>query len=114
MKQYLKFTGKFTLVHVLTYLIVGGIAYPLLTKEFYVGDNPIFSSFMVTQNESELWNNVLKWIFPAQILRGILLASALYPFFETINTWNYLKRFLTISGLYIIIGFWARLPSTNP
>jgi hypothetical protein len=49
----------------------------------------------------------MKWILPAQILRGILLASVLYPFFETINTWNYLKRFLTISGLYIIIGFWA-------
>lgn len=107
MKKYLSFTGKFTFAHVLTYLIVGGIAYPLLTKEFYVGVNPIFSSFMVTQNEPELWNNVMRWIFPAQILRGILIASVLYPFFKTLNTWNYFERFLTISGLYIIIGFWA-------
>ena len=107
MKQYLKFTGKYTLAHVLTYLIVGGIAYPLSTKEFYVGDNPVFSTFMVTQNEPELWSNVIKWIIPAQILRGVLLASVLYPFFETINAWNYFKRFLTLSSLYLVIGFWA-------
>lgn len=107
MKKYLVFTGKVTLSHVVTYLIAGAFAYPLLTKEFYVGQNPVFASFMVTQNEPELWANVMKWIIPGQILRGILMATALFSFFDTINSWNYTKRFLSIFTLYIVFGFWA-------
>ena len=83
------------------------IAYPLLTKDFYIGENAVFSSFMVTQEDGELWNNVLVWILPGQLLRGILIGLAFYPFYSVLNSWTYQKRFLTIFSIYTIIGFWA-------
>ena len=58
------------------------IAYPLLTKDFYIGENAVFSSFMVTQEDGELWNNVLVWILPGQLLRGILIGLAFYRFIQ--------------------------------
>jgi hypothetical protein len=107
MKKYSVFTGKVILSHTVTYLIAGALAYPLLTKNFYVGANPVFASFMVTQNEPELWANVTRWIVPGQIFRGILMAAALFPFIEILNSWTFTKRFLSIFGLYVVFGFWA-------
>ena len=107
MRNYLGFVSKYSLAHVVTYMIVGALAYPLLTKEFYMGANPIFSSFMITENDKELWNTVLIWIIPGQILRGLLIGSVIFPFYRTLSEWNYRKRFLTLSGLYIVIGYWA-------
>ena len=36
---------KGTPVYVAAYLVSGGLAYQLLTKQFYVGDHPIFAGF---------------------------------------------------------------------
>ena len=93
--------------HVVTYLLVGTVAYSLLTQEFYEGANPIFATFMRTQAEPELWSHVLIWFIPAQILRGLLLAAVLYPFYKTLKKWNFWKRSLSIASLYIVLGFWA-------
>ena len=107
MKQLLPYLLKFATVHTITYWIVGAIAYPLINKEFYVGDNPVFSSFMVTQEDGELWSKVLVWILPGQLIRGILIGIAFYPFYPILNNWTYKNRFMTIASIYIIIGFWA-------
>lgn len=87
--------------------MVGAIAYPLITKPFYEGSNPIFASFMRTPADPELWSHVIKWFLPGQILRGFLIAIVLYPFFHILQKWSYLKRFLSISSLYLVLGFWA-------
>ena len=105
--QFLGFAGEFTAAHIMTYFIAGAIAYPLLTQEFYVGPNPIFKVFLRTEAEPELWGHVVTWFLPAQFLRGFLMAAALYPFFDTLMNWSFKKRFLSISGLYIVLGFWA-------
>jgi hypothetical protein len=42
-KQNASFIAKCTLIYALAYLIAGGIAYQLITKQFYVGDTPIFT-----------------------------------------------------------------------
>jgi hypothetical protein len=107
LRHFLTFAGKVTAAHIITYFIAGAIAYPLFTKEFYVGSNPIFKFFMRTEVEPELWGHVVTWFLPAQFLRGILMAAALYPFFHTLMSWSFSKRFLSISGLYIVLGFWA-------
>ncbi|MCJ7447201.1 MAG: hypothetical protein MUO72_05895 [Bacteroidales bacterium] len=62
---------------------------------------------MVTQSDTELWANVMKLILPGQLLRGILMASALYPFYEILCNWKYSKRFFTVTSIYVIFGFWA-------
>jgi hypothetical protein len=106
-RHFLIFASKVTAAHVITYLLAGTIAYPLLTKEFYVGPNPIFKLFMRTEVEPELWKHVATWFLPAQFLEGLLIAAALYPFFDTLLRWSFSKRFISISGLYIVLGFWA-------
>jgi hypothetical protein len=106
-RHFLTFASKVTAAHVITCLAAGAIAYPLLTKEFYVGSNPIFKIFLRTEVEPELWGHVAAWFLPAQFLEGLLIAAALYPFFETLMSWPFRKRFLTISGLYLVLGFWA-------
>ena len=106
-RHFLVFASKVTAAHVITYLVAGAIAYPLFTNEFYVGPNPIFKLFMRTEVEPELWGHVATWFLPAQFLEGLLIAAALYPFFDTLMIWSFRKRFLSISGLYLVLGFWA-------
>ena len=106
-KRFAIFTGKVTAAHVTTYFLAGAIAYPLLTKEFYVGPNPIFAAFMRTEAEPALWSHVVRWFLPAQILRGVLIAAVLYPLLDTLKVWSFGKRFLLIASLYLVFGFWA-------
>lgn len=105
--RFLSFSAKVNLAHVVTYLVVGAVAFQLLTKSFYEGSNPVFQSFMRTPAEPELWKHAMTWFIPGQVLRGVLIAIVLYPFFDTLQAWSRRKRFLTISGLYLVLGFWG-------
>jgi hypothetical protein len=107
MKQFFSFSGKLITAHVVTYWVIGGLAYYWITWQFYTGDNPVFSNFMVTQAEPVLWNKVMIWIFPGQILRGLIMAIALYPFFDVLCSWPFRKRWLVLTGIYLVLGFWA-------
>jgi hypothetical protein len=106
-KRFLSFAVKVTIAHVVSYFVVGAAAYQLLTKQFYEGSNPVFSTFMRTPAEPELWTHALTWFLPGQVLRGVLIAAVLYPFFDTLQAWGWGKRFLSISGLYLVLGYWA-------
>jgi hypothetical protein len=107
LKRFSIFASKFIVAHVTTYFVIGAIAYQLWTKQFYEGADPIFAKFMRTPSEPGPWQYVMKWFIPGQILRGILIAVALYPFFDTLIGWQWVKRFWVISGLYLILGYWA-------
>jgi hypothetical protein len=107
MKQFAIFAVKVIAFHVTTYFLAGAIAYPLLTKQFYVGPHPIFAVFMRTEAEPELWGHVVRWFLPAEILRGFLLTAVLYPLLDTLKAWLFVKRLLFIAGLYVVLGFWA-------
>ena len=107
MKNFLRFALTVILAHTVTYLIAGGIAYPLLTKPLYEGSDPVFTAFMRSPADPNLWQFVMKWFIPAQVLRGLLMAIALYPFYETLQEWSFGKRFLSLAGLYLIFGYWA-------
>ena len=106
-KRFAVFAGKVIAAHVTTYFLAGAVAYQLLTKEFYVGTHPIFATFMRTEGEPQLFSHVVRWFLPAQILRGLLIAAVLYPFFDTLKVWPFVKRWLVIGALYIVLGFWA-------
>ena len=105
--RFLTFAAKVTVAHVVSYFVVGAIAYPLLTKTFYEGNDPVFSTFMRTPAQPELWKHVMTWFLPGQVLRGLLIAAVLYPFSDALKAWRWCKRFLSISGLYLVLGFWA-------
>ena len=107
MKRFFVFTIKVIIAHVVTYFTIGAISYTFLTKQYYVGPNPIFSTFMRTQADPTLWRHVMVWFVPGQVLRGFLIALVLYFFFDTLMNWGFWKRYLSISSLYIVLGFWA-------
>src|SRR5262245_10959678 len=95
-RRFLSFAAKVTFAHVVSYFVIGAAAYPLLTKSFYEGSNPIFLTFMRTPAEPEVWKHVMTWFIPGQVLRGVLMATVLYPFFDTLKAWGWGKRFLSI------------------
>jgi hypothetical protein len=88
-------------------LVAGAAAYALLTRQFYEGPDPVFAAFMRTPSSPELWAFTMRWQLIGQVARGLLIAAALFPFVGTLIAWPYWKRFLSISGLYLVFGFWA-------
>jgi hypothetical protein len=107
LKRFGVFAGKVMAVHTVTYFVVGALAYQLLMKQFYTGPDPAFGAFMRTPDDATVWSHVVRWFLPAQLLRGLLISLVLYPFFETLLRWDFKRRFAAISGLYIVLGYWA-------
>ncbi len=107
MKKFTSFAVKVTVVQAITYIVAGIIAYPLFTRQFFEGPSPLLAPLLRLPSDPGLWGHVMRWMLPAQILRGILIAAALYPFLTTLQSWSYIKRFLSIASLYVVIGQWT-------
>lgn len=106
-RRFVDFALKVIIAHTVTYFIVGAITYQLPTKPLYVGEHAVMSTFMRTEAEPEIWRHVMIWFLPAQVMRGLSMAVALFPFLDALVGWNLAKRFLAIAGVYLIFGFWA-------
>jgi len=106
-KRFLIFFAKVIAAHVTTYFLAGAVFYPLLTKPYYEGPHPIFAVFLRTEADMGLFAHVVNWFLPAEILRGILIAAVLYPLYDILKAWPFLKRFLCVASLYLVLGFWA-------
>lgn len=73
------FSLRFIAVHTLTYAIFG-ILFMVLSNYFdYFQSDPLFHQVMKTSDALSV-----RLAIPAQILRGALLAFAIYPFREVI------------------------------
>jgi hypothetical protein len=94
---------KVTVVSVATYLVAGFLAYALLTKRFYVGENAIFAGFLRSEADPALWRHVMTWQFPILFARGFLIALALLPFRETLSSFAPAKRVLTLFVLFFVL-----------
>ena len=103
MKRYLLFVLFFTIAHILTYLVVGALAYQFLTKQFYQGEVPTFI-FMRTESEPQLWAHAMKWMIPGQLIRGIIMGLALLPFMAVLVRSSVLRRGLMISLIYFVFS----------
>ena len=110
MKKIAIFTLVFAAIHIITYFLVGGLAYQLITKQFYEGETPVFI-FMRTEAEPELWSHVMRWMLPGQALRGVLMGLVLAPFAERLLAWSVLQRGLSVSALYFVF---AHLSAAGP
>jgi len=106
-KRFAIFLAKVVAAQVTTYFLAGLVFYPLLTKPYYVGPNPIFAVFMRTEMDQGLWPHVVNWFLPAEILRGTLVALVFYPLCGILESWPFVRRFLYIASLYLILGFWG-------
>lgn len=111
-KESIKFITKTTLIYAIAYLVVGAIAYQLLTKQFYVGDNPIFTMFLRSESNQNQWNYVMQWQFPMLFLRSLLIAAVLLPFLKVLKTFSFKKRVWVIFSLiFVLIHLAAAAPS---
>jgi hypothetical protein len=106
-KRFLIFVAKIIAAQVTSYFLAGAIFYPLLTKPYYEGPNPIFAVFLRTEADAGLWAHVVNWFLPTEILRGALIAVVFYPLCDFLKQWPFLKRLLYVAGLYLVLGFWA-------
>lgn len=98
-----RFALKVVVVASGAYLFAGGLAYQLLTKQFYVGDAATFAGFLRSESKPEQWAHVVAWQFPALIGRSVLIALALLPFREALIDFSPPKRTATLFVLFFVL-----------
>ena len=113
-KKSIAFVTKASLIYALAYLFVGAIAYQLLTKQFYVGDNAIFAIFMRSESDQSLWAHVMQWQLPMLFLRSLLIAFVLLPFVTTLKAFSFKKRAAVLFALvFVLVHLAAAAPSPS-
>ncbi len=100
--------------YVLAYLISGGLAYQLITKQFYVGDNPIFAGYLRSEANPAEWAHVNLWLIPGLLLRGLLIALVLLPIVGALKKMAFAKRVGVVFGLmFMLTHLAAAAPSPS-
>lgn len=113
-KQNLRFIASSTVIYTLAYLIAGAIAYQLLTKQFYVGDDPIFTAYLRSESNPAEWAHTNLWLVPGLLLRALLISLVLLPFVETLKKMAFWKRAGVLFALmFILIHIAAAAPSPS-
>jgi hypothetical protein len=95
--RFALFAVRVTVLHILTYYIIGGPWYHAVTHRYYEGPNAL----PTLRNPNS--DHVMKWILPAQALRGVLHAIALYPLRRALldlGRWGG----LAIASILLLIG----------
>jgi hypothetical protein len=113
-KSKLRFIASSTAIYALAYLVVGAIAYQLITKQFYVGDNPIFNAYLRSESNAAEWAHTNLWLIPGLLLRALLISLVLLPFMETLKKMAFWKRTGVIFALmFVLIHIAAAAPSPS-
>ena len=110
-KASLLFIAKSTAIYSLAYLVVGGIAYQLITKQFYVGDDPIFTIFMRNEANVSEWAHVNLWLIPGLLLRGLLISVVLSFFTIPLRSMSFIKR---VGVVFLVIFILTHLAAAAP
>lgn len=113
-KQNLRFILKSTVIYTIVYLAVGAIAYQLFTKQFYVGEDPIFTAYLRNEANSAEWAHTNLWLIPGLILRALLISLVLLPFVETLRNMAFIKRVgILFALMFVLIHIAAAAPSPS-
>lgn len=110
-KQTFQFLAKSTAIYTFAYLLAGAIAYQLLTKQFYVGDDPVFTAYLRSESNPAEWAHTNLWLVPGLLLRALLISLILLPFVETLRKMAFWKR---ASILFALIFVLAHLAAAAP
>jgi hypothetical protein len=91
------FTGRSTVLHVLTYFVFGAASYWLVARRYWTGQEALP---WLRNPEGEF---VQRWFLPAQIVRGALHGVALFPLRTALLS---MPRFggLVVASLLLLIG----------
>ena len=101
----MRFVLGVTIAHLVTYILCGMVAYEFIYK--VVIEAGAFDATLRNPNNAEQWQHVTTWLFPAQVLRGLLFGVALCPFLWTLSTWSLLRRFLSLLLLLLVFSVWS-------
>jgi hypothetical protein len=113
-KKNFLFIIKSTAIYAFAYLIIGGIAYQLITKQFYIGGDPIFAGFLRNEANPAEWAHTTIWLVPALLLRGALISIVLLPFVEALSEMAFAKRVAVLFSLmFVLIHLAAAAPSPS-
>lgn len=103
--RYLVFSLWFIVIHIGSYTVAGMIALKI-SKNLYEEKSRLldFLRDMSNANENKY---VAKWFIPAQLLRGFLMSSVLYPILGALGELPFVIRFAFLSGLMLIYSDFA-------
>ena len=110
-KESTMFTLKVTLLFMVSYLVIGAIAYQLVTKQFYVGENSIFTMYLRSESNPDQWKHVMQWQFPMLFLRSLLIAFVLLPFVAALRGFSFKK---CVGTLFAMVFVLTHLSSAAP
>ncbi len=113
MRPSARFIFKFIIVHLVTYIVTGLIAFSTFMKGLYTGPDALFASFLVTPADPELWNAMLTKMIPIQLIRGLLLGMVFYSLSKYLKRMSLRRRFIMFMGFYFLVGFLAG-PAIGP
>lgn len=99
-RTFIGFTTRSTILHVLTYFVIGAVSYQFLAKRYWTG---LEALPWLRNPEGEF---VRRWFLPAQVVRGVLHGVALFPLRVALLN---MRRSggLVIASLLLIIGWIA-------
>lgn len=96
-RRFVGFTLRSTVLHVLTYLVIGAASFWLVARPLWTGPDRLP---WLRDPEGDF---VQRWFLPAQVVRGVLQAAALFPLRGALiemGRWGG----LAIASLLILIG----------
>jgi hypothetical protein len=99
---FARFYGRVAMAHFLSYVLVGGVSYMLVMRH-------VWGAFPADTGLREFTSNQVQlWIWPAQLVRALVLAAVFYPMRETIERMGRLGGLLVAGwmvGLGCLAGF---------
>lgn len=108
------FVLKATVLYALAYLLVGGLAYQFITRQFYVGDDAVFAEFLRSEADQDEWSHVNSWMIPVLLVRGALISVVLLPFVEALKKMAFARRTGVLFALmFVLLHMAAAAPSPS-
>ncbi|TGN19869.1 hypothetical protein [Leptospira idonii] len=104
MKPWIKITFRFLSSHLFSYLVVSIPYYNLVMKDYYVGENSVFSKFLITEANVSEWATAMKLLFPFQILHALCFVVLLLLVFDWFQKQSFAKQFFFLFWIKSILG----------
>ncbi|HVX65474.1 MAG TPA: hypothetical protein VHA11_02670 [Bryobacteraceae bacterium] len=97
LRSFILFWARLTVAHFLSYVLIGGVSYMLIMRH-------VWANFPADTGLRDITStHVQFWLWPAQLLRGLVLAAVFYPFRPALLRMGRLGG-LAVAGVMIGIG----------
>lgn len=99
--RYMVFGAGFAVIHAVAYSLAGAIALRI-SGDIY-NDETRLMSYLRDMSDPLERKHVERWFFPAQLVRGTLLALILLPILAALDELSFVLRFLFFFG-FLFVG----------